>query len=85
MDDKQHWETVYTTKGPDRVGWFRPHLDWSLAFLDTANTGHAAQDISKNHPGYWHCEQSHAKVISRSYSCSRCHSDLYPIRKPGIE
>ncbi len=39
MGDKQHWEAVYTTKGPDRVSWFRPHLDRSLAFLDAANIG----------------------------------------------
>jgi ubiquinone/menaquinone biosynthesis C-methylase UbiE len=36
MSDKRHWDAVYTTKAPDRVSWFRPHLDRSLAFLDAA-------------------------------------------------
>jgi FAD binding domain len=40
-----------------------------------------AQDIKKNHPGYWHYEQSHAKVLSRNYNCSKCHSELYPYQK----
>lgn len=36
MGDKRHWDAVYTTKPTDRVSWFRPHLDRSLAFLDAA-------------------------------------------------
>ena len=32
-------------------------------------------------PGFWHYEQSHAKVLTRNYTCSSCHSDLYPYRK----
>jgi hypothetical protein len=40
-----------------------------------------ALDIKKNHPGYWHYEQSHAKVLSRNYNCSKCHSELYPYQK----
>jgi ubiquinone/menaquinone biosynthesis C-methylase UbiE len=42
MGDKQHWDTVYSTKGPDHVSWFRPHLDRSLAFLDAAKIGQVA-------------------------------------------
>jgi SAM-dependent methyltransferase len=42
MGDKEHWDTVYTTKASDRVSWFRPHLDRSLAFLDAAKIGLAA-------------------------------------------
>jgi SAM-dependent methyltransferase len=36
MDTKKHWDTVYTTKGPENVSWFRPHLERSLAFFDLA-------------------------------------------------
>jgi uncharacterized protein len=38
------------------------------------------KDITRQHPGYWHYEQSHAKVLSRQYTCSSCHSDLFPYR-----
>ncbi len=31
MDTKTHWEKVYTTKAPDAVSWYRPHLETSLA------------------------------------------------------
>jgi SAM-dependent methyltransferase len=37
MSSKEHWDTVYATKGADHVSWFRPHLDRSLAFLEAAN------------------------------------------------
>jgi SAM-dependent methyltransferase len=36
MDDRKHWDAVYTTKGPENVSWFRPHLEQSLAVLDAA-------------------------------------------------
>lgn len=36
MDDRKHWDAVYTTKSPENVSWFRPHLERSLAFLDAA-------------------------------------------------
>ncbi|NMW25263.1 SAM-dependent methyltransferase, partial [Rhodanobacter denitrificans] len=37
MTDKQkHWETVYRTKAPDAVSWYRPHLDTSLALIERA-------------------------------------------------
>ena len=42
MGDRKHWDAVYTTKSPDRVSWFRPHLDRSLGFLDAAKLGPAA-------------------------------------------
>jgi SAM-dependent methyltransferase len=37
MSDRRHWDTVYRTKTPDHLSWFRPHLDRSLAFLDAAD------------------------------------------------
>lgn len=36
MDKQQHWESVYQTKAPDAVSWYRPHLDMSLALIERA-------------------------------------------------
>jgi SAM-dependent methyltransferase len=36
MDAKTHWETVYTSKAPEAVSWYRPHLDVSLALIERA-------------------------------------------------
>jgi SAM-dependent methyltransferase len=33
---RPHWESVYATKAPDRVSWYRPHLDVSLELLTKA-------------------------------------------------
>jgi len=41
MSSREHWDTVYTTKGADHVSWFRPHLDRSLNFLEAANVSRA--------------------------------------------
>jgi SAM-dependent methyltransferase len=45
MSKREHWDTVYTTKGSERVSWYRPHLDRSLAFLEAAGVGPAAAII----------------------------------------
>jgi SAM-dependent methyltransferase len=34
--EQNHWEAVYTGQAPDRVSWYRPHLDESLRFLAAA-------------------------------------------------
>jgi SAM-dependent methyltransferase len=34
MDAKSHWENVYTTKAPDAVSWYRPHLETSLELIE---------------------------------------------------
>jgi 2-polyprenyl-3-methyl-5-hydroxy-6-metoxy-1,4-benzoquinol methylase len=31
-----HWDKVYSTKGPDEVSWYRPHLERSLALIRRA-------------------------------------------------
>lgn len=31
-----HWEQVYQTRASTEVSWFRPHLETSLAFIETA-------------------------------------------------
>lgn len=33
MERKDHWENVYSTKSPDRVGWYKPRLETSLDWI----------------------------------------------------
>jgi SAM-dependent methyltransferase len=34
MDARSHWENVYTTKAPDAVSWYHPHLETSLELIE---------------------------------------------------
>jgi 2-polyprenyl-3-methyl-5-hydroxy-6-metoxy-1,4-benzoquinol methylase len=36
MDAKEHWERIYTSKAPEAVSWYRPHLETSLALIERA-------------------------------------------------
>jgi SAM-dependent methyltransferase len=36
VSKRAHWDEVYRSRAPDRVSWFRPHLERSLALLDAA-------------------------------------------------
>ena len=36
MDRKQHWEHVYSAKGPTEVSWFEADPTTSLRLLETA-------------------------------------------------
>jgi len=36
MDTREHWESVYRAKAPDKVSWFRAHLDRSLGLIERA-------------------------------------------------
>src|SRR5215475_1701568 len=45
MDVEKHWESVYGTKAPDAVSWYRPHLEISLAFIERAANNHSAAII----------------------------------------
>lgn len=45
MNAQSHWETVYRTKRPDEVSWYRAHLDVSLALIEEAATNHDAHII----------------------------------------
>jgi SAM-dependent methyltransferase len=36
---QEHWQAVYLDKAADRVSWYRPHLDQSLALLRQAGLG----------------------------------------------
>lgn len=35
---QQHWDRVFSSKSPDEVSWFRPHLEMSLEFIRRAAT-----------------------------------------------
>lgn len=45
MDARKHWEKIYTTKAPDTVSWFRPHLEISIALIEKAAPDHSASII----------------------------------------
>jgi SAM-dependent methyltransferase len=34
MVGKEHWEALYASQAPDRVSWYRPHLERSLEFME---------------------------------------------------
>lgn len=34
---KTHWESIYQRKAPDRVSWYRRHLDLSLEFIERSD------------------------------------------------
>ena len=45
MDAGSHWEKVYRTKAPDAVSWYSPHLDRSLAFIESVSPDRTASII----------------------------------------
>ena len=45
MDTRTHWEKVYTTKAPDAVSWYRPHLETSIALIERAADARSASII----------------------------------------
>ena len=45
MDPKKHWETIYATKAPEAVSWYRPHLETSVALVERAAQSHSASII----------------------------------------
>jgi 2-polyprenyl-3-methyl-5-hydroxy-6-metoxy-1,4-benzoquinol methylase len=36
VEPRQHWESVYRTKRPTEVSWYRPHLEISLQLIEEA-------------------------------------------------
>jgi ubiquinone/menaquinone biosynthesis C-methylase UbiE len=42
MNNKQHWENIYSTKDTDSVSWFQPHADLSLKMIQDAAILHDA-------------------------------------------
>jgi len=51
MDVRSHWDSVYSTKAPEQVSWFRPHLDASLAMIERAAPDRSARivDVGGGH------------------------------------
>ena len=39
---REHWESVYRKKAPEKVSWYRPHLERSLGFIEGAGLGRDA-------------------------------------------
>ncbi len=39
MSRREHWESVYASKRPGEVSWYRAHLDQSLAWVDATGFG----------------------------------------------
>jgi 2-polyprenyl-3-methyl-5-hydroxy-6-metoxy-1,4-benzoquinol methylase len=45
MDVRTHWENIYTTKAPDQVSWYRPHLETSIALVERSARERSASII----------------------------------------
>src|SRR5437773_8903366 len=45
MAEQDHWETVFGRKAADRVSWYRPHLERSIAFIEGAGLSKSAAII----------------------------------------
>ena len=45
MSEQQHWETVYGRGAADALSWYRPHLERSLAFVESAALASSAAII----------------------------------------
>ncbi len=39
MSLKAHWEQAYASRPPEQLGWYRPHLETSLALIAAAGSG----------------------------------------------
>ncbi len=45
MNAEAHWNRVYSTKAPNALSWYRPHLEMSLALIERASGGCSASVI----------------------------------------
>jgi SAM-dependent methyltransferase len=45
VEPRQHWESVYQTKRPTEVSWYRPHLEASLQLIEDAAASRDAHII----------------------------------------
>ena len=45
MDTRTHWEKIYTTKAPDQVSWYRPHLETSIVLIERSVSVRSASII----------------------------------------
>ena len=44
-DKSAHWETLYRSKSPDAVSWYRPHLERSIELIQRVAPGFSASII----------------------------------------
>jgi SAM-dependent methyltransferase len=44
-DVHSHWQSIYKTKAPDKVSWYQPHLQRSLALIEDALPRRTAEII----------------------------------------
>jgi SAM-dependent methyltransferase len=45
MDQQSHWDKIYRQRASDRVSWYQPHLEESLALIEQAGAGPFASII----------------------------------------
>lgn len=45
MDSKSHWERIYSTKPPDRLGWYEPSLQTSMDLIRCTGVARSARII----------------------------------------
>jgi 2-polyprenyl-3-methyl-5-hydroxy-6-metoxy-1,4-benzoquinol methylase len=45
MDVQTHWDAIYRSSASDKVSWYRPHLEKSLALIERAAGGFSAAII----------------------------------------
>ena len=45
MSEQDHWEDIYRSKPADQVSWYRPHLELSLKFIESAGLSRDAAII----------------------------------------
>jgi len=45
MDAESHWDTIYRKKAPNRLSWYRPHLEASLSLIEESGAGPSASII----------------------------------------
>ena len=45
MNTETHWDTVFRSKAPESVSWYRPHLEASLELIARHATGRSASII----------------------------------------
>ena len=37
MNNKKHWNQIYSSQPPNNVGWYKPHLETPLAWIEDLN------------------------------------------------
>ena len=45
MNTQEHWERIYSTKAPDQVSWYCPHLNASLELIERTSVSRDAEII----------------------------------------